>query len=81
MGSKLLHQALGMVLLAARGQLATSADALLLGVHVVSGALSLSHVRKLFLIDTSVEQMHQVWTVRAGQFTGADAVCPFYATL
>ena len=65
MGSKLLHQALGTVLLAARGQLATSAETLLLGVHVVSGALSLSHVRKLFPIDISAEQMHQVWSVRA----------------
>ncbi len=62
MGSKLLHQALGTLLLAARGQLATSADTLLLGVHVVSGALSLSHVRKLFPIDTSAKQ---VWSVRA----------------
>ena len=65
MGSKLLHQALGTLLLAARGQLATSAETLLLGVHVVSGALSLSHVRKLFPIDTSAEQMHQVWSVKA----------------
>ncbi|KAL0029223.1 hypothetical protein WJX79_004037 [Trebouxia sp. C0005] len=56
-GSKLLHQALGTVLLAARGQLATSADTLLLGVHVVTGALSLSHVRKLFPIDMSAKQV------------------------
>ncbi len=65
MGSKLLHQALGTVLLAARGQLAISAETLLLGVHVVSGALSLSRVRKLFPIDTCAEQMHKVCSVRA----------------
>ncbi|KAL0039095.1 hypothetical protein WJX77_007663 [Trebouxia sp. C0004] len=60
MGSKLLHQALGTVVLAARGQHTTSAYTLLLGVHVVTGALSLSRVRKLFPIDTSAKQMHQV---------------------
>ncbi len=67
MGSKLLHQALGALLLAARGQLATSADALLLGVHVVSGALSLSCVRKLFPIDTPAKQVLPDW------FTADDA--------
>jgi len=63
MGSKLLHQAVGTVLLAARGQLATSADTLLLGVHVVAGALSLSCVRKLFPLETSAKQMHQVQSI------------------
>lgn len=67
MGSKLLHQALGALLLAARRQLATSADALLLGVHVVSGALSLSCVRKLFPIDTPAKQVLPDW------FTADDA--------
>ena len=65
MGSKLLHQALGTILLAARGQLAASADTLLFGVHMVSGALRLSHVRKLFPIDMSAKQMHQVWSLKA----------------
>jgi len=43
----------------------TSADTLLLGVHVVAGALSLSCVRKLFPLETSAKQMHQVESVIA----------------